>query len=194
MRLQHRYSSNPTKSTSNDNTINTSSNASNNIDFKRAKKLSGQNIIKLRSAKAATPKPSTTMPPATPQPLSRQYPLLMEKESESELELDPIPSSNRKDEDEDEDVTTTTTTSVELRSSASSHYRAYTTIRSNSTSAILHEAVLPSLTPAGMLYARPRTLNVHNVCQTPAQITQMFFGYVFPFALTKFGLWPLLTD
>ncbi|XP_016979647.1 uncharacterized protein LOC108044984 isoform X1 [Drosophila rhopaloa] len=170
MRLQHRYASNPTTNTSNNNTIN-NSNASNNINIKRAKKLSGQNIIKLRSARQSTPKPSPTMPPATPQPLSRHHQLLMDKDSEPETEV--VPSSNPKDED-----ATTTTTSVELRSSASSHYRAYTTIRSNSTSAILHEAVLPPLTPAGMLYARPRTLNVHNVCQTPAQITQMFFGEV----------------
>ncbi|XP_043070386.1 homeobox protein 5 isoform X2 [Drosophila grimshawi] len=81
-----------------------------------------------------------------------------------------------------------TTTAVELRSTAAggagendTHYRAYNTLRSNSTSAILAEAaVLPGLLGNGssILYARPRTLNVHNVCQTPAQITQLFFGEV----------------
>ncbi|XP_033155136.1 uncharacterized protein LOC117137678 isoform X1 [Drosophila mauritiana] len=184
MRLQHRYASNPTTNSSNNTTISTASNASNN-NIKRAKKLSGQNIIKLRSAKQSGPKSTatsnTTMPPATPQPLSRHHPIMMDKELESAKETSVLSSNNdQKLKEEDiEETTSTTTTSVELRSSASSHYRAYTTIRSNSTSAILHEAVLPPpLTPAGMLYARPRTLNVHNVCQTPAQITQMFFGEV----------------
>ncbi|KAH8350695.1 hypothetical protein KR084_004008, partial [Drosophila pseudotakahashii] len=182
MRLQHRYASNPTTNTSNNSTISNGSTSS-HINIKRAKKLSGQNIIKLRSAKQSTPTPGpkspATMPPATP--LSRHHQIMMDKETESEKQSEspsePSSSSNPREEDEVEE-TTTTTTSVELRSSASSHYRAYTTIRSNSTSAILHEAVLPPLTPAGMLYARPRTLNVHNVCQTPAQITQMFFGEV----------------
>ncbi|XP_064546924.1 uncharacterized protein raw isoform X2 [Drosophila montana] len=98
--------------------------------------------------------------------------------------------------DNDEDMVETleeTTTAVELRSTsaaaaaaaaapgAAAHYRAYTTLRSNSTSAILAEAAcLPSLlgSSPSMLFARPRTLNVHNVCQTPAQITQLFFGEV----------------
>ncbi|XP_034491023.1 uncharacterized protein LOC117794503 isoform X2 [Drosophila innubila] len=108
--------------------------------------------------------------------------------------------------DDDDEIIETleeTTTAVELRSTAAvaiggspgsgsgcgsatgsgynSQYRAYTTLRSNSTSAILAEAVglsgLLGNTPS-MLYARPRTLNVHNICQTPAQITQMFFGEV----------------
>ncbi|XP_017075286.2 LOW QUALITY PROTEIN: uncharacterized protein LOC108110676 [Drosophila eugracilis] len=184
MRLQHRYASNPATNTTNTNNNNTINTSNNNINLKRAKKLSGQNIIKLRSAKQATSKSTTTMPPATPQPLHHQ--IMMERDLVLEKEPLVLASNNQnKDHDHDHDhdneeieETTTTTTSVELRSSASSHYRAYTTIRSNSTSAILHEAVLPPLTPAGMLYARPRTLNVHNVCQTPAQITQMFFGEV----------------
>ncbi|KAH8418872.1 hypothetical protein KR222_007909 [Zaprionus bogoriensis] len=81
-----------------------------------------------------------------------------------------------------------TTTAVELRStgadtadSSGSSCRAYTTLRSNSTSAILAEVVgMPGLlgSSPSMLYARPRTLNVHNICQTPAQITQLFFGEV----------------
>ncbi|KAM8714663.1 hypothetical protein ACLKA7_001075 [Drosophila subpalustris] len=103
--------------------------------------------------------------------------------------------------DDDEEIVETveeTTTAVELRSTAavaigtgsssssgtgsSCGYRGYTTLRSNSTSAILAEAVvgLPGLlgNSSSILYARPRTLNVHNICQTPAQITQMFFGEV----------------
>lgn len=94
-----------------------------------------------------------------------------------------------------------TTTAVELRSTAAANScgsscgntgsggRAYTTLRSNSTSAILAEVVrMPSLmgSTSSMLYARPRTLNVHNICQTPAQITQLFFGYVFVFILFCF--------
>ncbi|XP_043864938.1 uncharacterized protein LOC6576508 isoform X2 [Drosophila mojavensis] len=83
-----------------------------------------------------------------------------------------------------------TTTAVELRSTSAAaaanaanvdQLRAYTTLRSNSTSAIIAEAAcLPNLlgNNSSMLFARPRTLNVHNICQTPAQITQLFFGEI----------------
>ncbi|KAH8266430.1 hypothetical protein KR026_011211, partial [Drosophila bipectinata] len=186
MRLQHRYVTNQANNNNNNNNnTNNSTNSNNNISIKRAKKLTTNNnsngIIKSRSVngKPATPKSNTTMPPATPQPLSHHQ-LLMDRDLEAESVLQAkLPASNSSLEDEVEETTTTTTTSVELRSSASSHFRAYTTIRSNSTSAILAGAGLPPLTPTGtLLYARPRTLNVHNVCQTPAQITQLFFGEV----------------
>lgn len=175
MRLQHRYATNPTTTnpnTSNNiastNSANSASNH-NNINIKRAKKLSGSSnnssgIIKLRSANQK----SSKMPPQMP----------MDKQAEVLVANGPLKKEELSEEVEEVEETTT---SVELRSSASSHFRAYTTIRSNSTSAILAQAGLPPLTHAGMLYARPRTLNVHNVCQTPAQITQLFFGYVFPF-------------
>ncbi|KAH8282666.1 hypothetical protein KR054_009025, partial [Drosophila jambulina] len=176
MRLQHRYATNPTTnnpSTNNNNNNNSTnsstSNNNNNINIKRAKKLQSGNssgIIKLRSANQK----SSKMPPQMPLDKELEEVLLALKREESKEELDEV---------EETTTTTTTTTSVELRSSASSHIRAYTTIRSNSTSAILAQAAgLPPLTHAGMLYARPRTLNVHNVCQTPAQITQLFFGEV----------------
>ncbi|XP_030079572.1 uncharacterized protein LOC111600347 isoform X2 [Drosophila hydei] len=87
-----------------------------------------------------------------------------------------------------------TTTAVELRSTSAAltaaaaanaanvdQLRAYTTLRSNSTSAIIAEAAcLPNLlgNSSSMLFSRPRTLNVHNICQTPAQITQLFFGEI----------------
>ncbi|KAH8260818.1 hypothetical protein KR038_003623, partial [Drosophila bunnanda] len=174
MRLQHRYATNatatnPSASNSNiGNTNSSSSNNNNNINIKRAKKLSGNNnssssgIIKLRSGHQKSHK----MPPQMP----------MDKEAAEALPLKPEEQHKEADGVEEEE---TTTTSVELRSSASSHIRAYTTIRSNSTSAILAQAGLPlPLTHAGVLYARPRTLNVHNVCQTPAQKTQLFFGEV----------------
>ncbi|XP_020807895.1 LOW QUALITY PROTEIN: uncharacterized protein LOC110183891 [Drosophila serrata] len=159
MRLQHRYAT-TNATTTNPNTNNNNSSTS-NINIKRAKKLSGNNnSIKLRSGNQK----SNKMPPQMP----------MDKDSEVLEEQHP-----KEIVDEVEEETTTTTTSVELRSSTSSHIRAYATIRSNSTSAILAQAGLPPpLTHAGMLYARPRTLNVHNVCQTPAQITQLFFGEV----------------
>ncbi|KAH8283498.1 hypothetical protein KR018_004174, partial [Drosophila ironensis] len=179
MRLQHRYATNPAAAAT-QNQANTNNNSSTNI--KRAKKLTSNSnsnsngLIKLRSinGKQAAPK-SNTMPPASPQPLSptRQHHLDHDLESKR---LAPMKKSSLSDAEEELDDDIATTTSVELRSSASSHFRAYTTIRSNSTSAILAEAGLPPLTPTGMLFARPRTLNVHNVCQTPAQITQMFFG------------------
>ncbi|KAH8334060.1 hypothetical protein KR059_006199, partial [Drosophila kikkawai] len=175
MRLQHRYATNPTTTnpnTNNNNNIgsNNSSTSNNNINIKRAKKLSGSSnnssgIIKLRSANQK----SSKMPPQMP----------MDKESEVLLgNAGPLNLKEVLLHPEEVDEVEETTTSVELRSSASSHFRAYTTIRSNSTSAILAQAGLPPLTHAGMLYARPRTLNVHNVCQTPAQITQLFFGEV----------------
>ncbi|EDV31821.1 uncharacterized protein Dana_GF14357, isoform F [Drosophila ananassae] len=198
MRLQHRYVTNPAapptktqtnnnnnNNTNNNNNSSTNSNNNNN-HIKRAKKLTTNGIIKSRSTNGkpqATPK-SNTMPPATPLPLSinrRHHQLLMDRDLEAPdavLQAKLPPASNSSLE-EDEVEETTTTTSVELRSSASSHFRAYTTIRSNSTSAILAGAGLPPLTATGtLLYARPRTLNVHNVCQTPAQITQLFFGEV----------------
>ncbi|KAH8248596.1 hypothetical protein KR032_001225, partial [Drosophila birchii] len=177
MRLQHRYATNATTTNPNTNNNNNSNNSSttsnnNNINIKRAKKLTNNSsgIIKLRSANQK----SSKMPPQMP----------MDKESEvlmataDALKREEQHPNDEVDEVEETTTTTTTTTSVELRSSASSHIRAYNTIRSNSTSAILAQAGLPPLTHAGMLYARPRTLNVHNVCQTPAQITQLFFGEV----------------
>ncbi|XP_017022529.1 uncharacterized protein raw isoform X2 [Drosophila kikkawai] len=174
MRLQHRYATNPTTTNPNTNNNNIGSNNSstsnNNINIKRAKKLSGSSnnssgIIKLRSGNQK----SSKMPPQMP----------MDKESEVLLgNAAPLNLKEVLLHPEEVDEVEETTTSVELRSSASSHFRAYTTIRSNSTSAILAQAGLPPLTHAGMLYARPRTLNVHNVCQTPAQITQLFFGEV----------------
>ncbi|XP_034669650.1 uncharacterized protein LOC117902414 isoform X2 [Drosophila subobscura] len=210
MRLQHRYNPNPatttkTQTIGNNNNNNTSANINNNNSIinnnnnnntannKRAKKLNNNSngIIKLRTAtatKAAMP-PATppTVHPPPPVALTRHHQMLMLDEGHIQSSLVPEKQCEDEDEEEEEETETeetTTTTSVELRSSASSHYRAYTTIRSNSTSAILAGAGLPpfgghcSQTTPGMLYARPRTLNVHNVCQTPAQITQMFFGEV----------------
>ncbi|XP_034129742.1 uncharacterized protein LOC117584755 isoform X2 [Drosophila guanche] len=186
MRLQHRYNPNPATTTKTQTLGNNNNN--NTTNNKRAKKLNNNSngIIKLRTAtatKAAMP-PATppTVHPPPPVALTRHHQMLMLDEGPNQATV-----ANAEHEDEEEETETeetTTTTSVELRSSASSHYRAYTTIRSNSTSAILAGAGLPpfgghcSQTTPGMLYARPRTLNVHNVCQTPAQITQMFFGEV----------------
>ncbi|BFF95155.1 uncharacterized protein DMAD_12618 [Drosophila madeirensis] len=209
MRLQHRYNPNPATTTktqtignnnnnnnntsttiNNNNSIINNNNNNNTVNNKRAKKLNNNSngIIKLRTAtatKAAMP-PATppTVHPPPPVALTRHHQMLMLDEGHIQSSLVPEKQDEDEEEEETETEETATTTSVELRSSASSHYRAYTTIRSNSTSAILAGAGLPpfgghcSQTTPGMLYARPRTLNVHNVCQTPAQITQMFFGEV----------------
>ncbi|XP_033248924.1 uncharacterized protein LOC108163193 isoform X2 [Drosophila miranda] len=206
MRLQHRYNPNPATTTktqtigNNNNSTNTNinnnniiinNNNNNNTNNKRAKKLNNNSngIIKLRTGTATKAAMPPATPPTVPPPpvaVTRHHQMLMLEEGPIQSCLVP---QKQEDEDEEKGEETeteepTTTTSVELRSSASSHYRAYTTIRSNSTSAILAGAGLPpfgghcSQTTPGMLYARPRTLNVHNVCQTPAQITQMFFGEV----------------
>ncbi|KAH8376735.1 hypothetical protein KR093_001090 [Drosophila rubida] len=177
------------------NLINNSSSSSNS---NRNASNHNNGFFKLRSSTKATPATSTTTTTGTATTTkcataSKNNCSKQQQQQPMQLDAD--------DEDDDEIVETLeeTTTAVELRSTSaaaaaaavgsgcnaspasSTQYRGYTTLRSNSTSAILAEVGLPGQllgSSSSMLYARPRTLNVHNVCQTPAQITQMFFGEV----------------
>lgn len=213
MRLQQRYNNNNSSSNGSSNmngsqTIGGNNNNSNNINIngnnrihnQRAKLLNlinnnnnrnnnnisnnSNGFFKLRSTTKSTPTTTTTKNRCNNNNQAMQ------------LDAD-VDDAN----DEIVETLEETTTAVELRSTAAANScgsscgntgsggRAYTTLRSNSTSAILAEVVrMPSLmgSTSSMLYARPRTLNVHNICQTPAQITQLFFGYVFVFILFCF--------
>ncbi|KAH8273991.1 hypothetical protein KR044_007260, partial [Drosophila immigrans] len=171
------------------NLINSSRNGNGNNHNNNNNNSSNNGFFKLRSSTKATPATTSTTATTTTKAPSRNN-----CSSQQPMQLDT-------DADEIVETLEETTTAVELRSTAAaavaigngsnansanssggygSQYRGYTTLRSNSTSAILAEVGLPGLlgNSPSMLYARPRTLNVHNICQTPAQITQMFFGEV----------------
>lgn len=205
MRLQKRYNSNSSNGNSSTATqtiggnsnSNMNINGNNRIHNQRAKLLNlisnnnkrnsnnnnnSNGYLKLRSTTKSTPTTTTSQNHCKSNNNNN-------KNQAMQLEdvVDNVPH-----EEEIVETLEETTTAVELRSTAGSTAnssghgssgRAYTTLRSNSTSAILAEVVrMPSSlmgNSSSMLYARPRTLNVHNICQTPAQITQMFFGYVF---------------